>query len=118
MKFKGVYSADTSYNLGDVVSYEDAGYRLVNPAPAGTNPKDNRYWMRLDQRIWEVIAMILDSQAEAVASATAIINSRITEDAIALKGAGDEPKEYLITVDESGEDPDLTVTEVTEEAGS
>ena len=41
------------------------------------------------------------------------IPTNISQDAITLKGTGDN--EYLITVDDSGDTPDLVVTLITEE---
>lgn len=114
MKFKGVYAPGTTYDVGDVVAYEDAGFRKVNPCPAGVVPIDNRYFMRIDQQMWDVISMILDAQQTAISAATAVIDSRITEDSIALKT---ETGDYLITVDDSGETPELEVTAIEEEAG-
>ena len=118
MKFKGAYSSDVSYDVGDVVAYDNAGFRKVNPCPDGTVPINDRYWMRLDQQMWDVIGMILDSQEAAIDAATdaatAIINSRITEDSIALST---ETGDYLITVDDSGDTPELEVTAIEEEAG-
>ena len=114
MKFKGVYDPEVTYDVGDVVAYGNASFRKVNPCPAGVVPIDNRYFMRIDQQMWDVISMILDSQKAAIDAATAVINSRITEDSIALKT---ETGDYLITVDDSGETPELEVTPIEEEAG-
>ena len=81
----------------------------------GIPPTRTQEWERLPQYMWPVVSLILDS----IDISKATLDSRISEDAIALKGAGDEPKDYVITVDESGDTPDLAVTEVEEEgAGS
>ena len=117
MQLKSGYYADVTYNEGDVVPFEGAGY-IAKEQTIGIPPTVERVWRRLDQELWDVIDMILDAQEAAITAATAVLDSRISEDAIVLKGAGDEPKEYVITVDESGDDPELAVTEVTEEAGT
>ena len=118
MKFKGPYNPGTTYDVGDVVAFDNAGFRKVNSCPAGVVPIDNRYFMRIDQQMWDVISMILDAQQTAIsaatAAATAVIDSRITEDSIALKT---DNGDYLITVDDSGETPELEVTAIEEEAG-
>lgn len=108
MTLKSSYDPSENYIKGDVVPYQGAGYVAKGPV-TGIPPTVDRCWRRLDQDLWDVVDMILD--------AFDLVNSRISEDAIVLKGAGEEPKEYVITVDESGEEPELAVTEVEEEVG-
>lgn len=107
MTLKGDFSSETSYSAGDVVRYQDAGY-VAKEGVTGIPPTVDRVWRRLDQELWDVVDMILDAQEAAIA----VVNSRITEDAIALKGSGETPTEYVITVDESGDTPELAVTAV------
>jgi hypothetical protein len=106
MKLKGVWSADVSYSIGDVVKNEEDGvvYILQYAAPAGANPKDTRYWGKVDQRTGDAVCLILDGLDLVKAS----IPTNISDDAIILKGSGDD--EYLITVDDSGETPELDVS--------
>ena len=115
MKLKGDYNALTQYSAGDVVRWTDGTAMMARETVTGIPPTNTASWERLPQYMWDVVTLILDSIGISIDISKATLDSRITEDAIALKGAGDEPKEYVITVDESGDDPDLAVTEVTEE---
>jgi len=115
MKLKGDYNPATQYSKGDVVRWTDGtSMELIADSATGIPPTDTANWSRLPQYMWDVVTLILDS----IDISKAVLDSRITEDAIALKGAGDEPKDYVVTVDESDDTPALAVTEVTEEAGS
>lgn len=110
MKLKGVWAADASYDIGDVVMNpaDNVVYILQYAAPAGADPKDTRYWGKLEQRLGETVGLILDGLDLVKDS----IPSNISDDAIILKGS--EDAEYLITVDDSGETPELDVTLVEE----
>ena len=115
MKLKGDYSGEVNYSAGDVVRWTDGTAMMAKESVTGVPPTRTQEWERLPQYMWDVVSLILDS----IDISKATLDSRISEDAIALKGAGDEPKDYVITVDESGDTPDLAVTEVEEEgAGS
>ena len=109
MKLKGVWSADASYDIGDVVKNEEDGvvYILQYAAPTGANPKDTRYWGKVDQRTGDAVCLILDGMA-LVTDSLPPIPTNISDDAIILKGS--EDAEYLITVDDSGETPELDVS--------
>ena len=108
MKLKGDYSSVASYSKGDVVRWTDGTAMMAKESVTGVPPTRTQEWERLPQYMWDVVSLILDS----IDISKATLDSRISEDAIALKGAGDTPKDYLITIDESGDDPDLAVTEV------
>ena len=108
MKLKGDYSSVASYSKGDVVRWTDGTVMMAKESVTGVPPTRTQEWERLPQYMWDVVTLILDS----IDISKATLDSRISEDAIALKGAGDEPKDYVITVDESGDTPDLAVTEV------
>ena len=99
MKFKGAYDPSVSYDVGDTVVFGEAGYVLKEPCAAGTPPTVDLYWRRLDQDLWAVVDMILD-----------VVVPNVSDDAIVLKGTDDA--EYLITVDDSGEEPELAVTAI------
>ena len=114
MKLRGDYKPDVQYSAGDVVRWTDGTAMMAKETVTGVPPTRTQEWERLPQYMWDVVSLILDS----IDISKATLDSRITEDAIALKGAGDNPKDYVVTIDESGDDPDLAVTEVTEEAGS
>ena len=100
MTLKGDSKADVAYQIGDVVRYGEFAYKMYNPEGVGIPPTVTRCWRRLNQELWDVVDMILDA-----------VDSRITEDSIALKG---ENGDYLITVDDSGDTPELAVTEIEE----
>ena len=111
MKLIGDYSGDKQYSAGDVVRWTDGTAMMAKETVTGVPPTRTQEWERLPQYMWDVVSLILDS----IDISKATLDSRISDDAIALKGAGETPKDYLITIDESGDDPDLAVTEVTED---
>jgi hypothetical protein len=57
---------------------------------------------------------MFNSLDESIATAAASIPTNISDDAITLKD--DSDNEYLITVDASGDTPELVVTEIVPEA--
>lgn len=114
---KGIYSDDASYDVGDVViDASNAGvYHLQKPCAAGTKPADNRYWGQLNQVAAEIVLLFAGQFAdlwEEIATIKASIPNNIDDESIALK-SGDN--EYLITVDDSGDDPELSVTLIEDE---
>lgn len=112
MKLKGDFSADTNYSVGDVVRWENGDiFQLLKPCDAGTAPVNTLYWGKILKPIADVISMVIDY----VATFAAQIPKNIDDDGIVLKGA--EDAEYLITVDESGETPELEVTLIEDEEG-
>lgn len=114
MKYKGPYSPDTTYNVGDVVINADGMVcHLQKPCKAGTDPKDTRYWGTVEQQTAQVIIMLADMFAELV-SEVATIPKNIDDEGVVLK-SGDN--EYLITVDDSGDTPELAVTLIEEGEG-
>jgi len=114
MKLKGTYNGETTYSVGDVVLYEDGvSYLLNKPCKAGTPPVKTLYWERLQQPFQEVVGLIMDGLSALGSEIESKIPTNISDDAITLKGTDDA--EYLITVDDSGDTPDLTVTLIEEE---
>lgn len=106
MNLKSKYDPVETYNEGDVVPYQEAGY-VARCTVSGIPPTVDRCWRRLDQDLWDVVDMVLDAQKNAIA----VLNSRITEESIALKT---DTADYLITVDDSGDSPELAVTAIEE----
>lgn len=100
MTLKGDYNPSASYSEGDVVRFQDAGY-VAKESTQGIPPTKDSIWRRLDQDLWDVVDMILD---------VAALN--VTDESIVLKGTDGE---YLITVDDSGDTPELAVEEIEEE---
>ena len=120
MKYTGDYSSGSSYNKGDVAFYTDGiAYMAIKDAPAGATPHEEMYWARLLQPLQEMVEMfhdMFDGINSAVSTIAASIPQNISDEAITLKGS--EDAEYLITVDDSGDTPELAVTLIeTEEEG-
>lgn len=114
MKLKGEWNDGTTYSVGDVVLHSDGFvYHLQNPCAAGIGPEDSLYWGKVNEALADAVRMALDAAEMAITQSTAVINSRISDDAISLKDESDN--EYLITIDASGDTPDLAVTLVEEE---
>ena len=61
MKLKGDYSAGTTYAEEDVVRFEGVVYHLQHPCPAGTPPKDTRYWEKTSQTVADIVNIALDA---------------------------------------------------------
>ena len=105
MKLKGDYNSGTQYSAGDVVRWTDGTSMQALETMTGVPPTDTGRWARLPQYMWDVVTLILDS----IDISKATLDSRISEDAIALKSSGDTPADYVITIDDS-DTPELVVT--------
>jgi hypothetical protein len=141
MKLKGDYSSGTSYSLGDVVRYTDGvTYHLLHPCPAGTPPVDTRYWGKTSQIINAIVDLCLDAVDMANSDDVALeddltqstagkkaldahqgkvlkelIPDNIGPSSIILNSSTESStKQFLITIGDpgSGEDPELTITEI------
>jgi len=120
MNYKGAYSSGTSYSVGDVVVYTDnVAYWLQKPAVAGTPCHDTLYWGRVIGPLQDAVLMFhgmltsINSSISELGTAVASIPTNINDEAITLKDESDN--EYLITVDASGDTPELAVTLIEEE---
>ena len=101
------YDGSVTYDVGDIVIYTDnVVYHLQKPCAAGTPPVDTRYWSRTDGTTAEMVLLIRD------AIGGLHIPDNIDDESIVLK-SGDN--EYLITVDATGEVPELAVDLIEEE---
>ena len=118
MTLKGDYSGDVSYSVKDVVRWTNGEiYVLLKPCAAGNPPPNTLYWGKISGPIGEVISMLTDvmnSTNTALSTMQATIPTNIDDEGIVLKGTDDA--EYLITVDDSGETPELELTLIEEEA--
>ena len=110
MNYKGAYDVTAAYSIGDVVIYgvDGVAYEAILAAAAGVTPHEERCWARVVQPLQDVVQILYS------ALGTLEIPDNINDEAITLKT---DDGEYLITVDDSGETPDLAVTEITEEEG-
>jgi hypothetical protein len=115
MKLKGDYSAETSYSLGDVVRYTDGvTYHLLHRCPAGTPPVDTRYWGKTSQIINAIVDLCLDA-VDMANSDDVPVPDNIGPSSIVLNSSTEgSSKQFLLTIadPESGEDPELTITEI------
>lgn len=120
MKLKGNYSEGTSYNVGDIVIYDNNVYIKHREGTAGS-PKDTHCWDLLDQNLGDAVMLMMDAIGLATASAGASAEAAleryfINDQTLILKaGEDDDEKSYAITVDASGDTPELAVEEVVEE---
>lgn len=105
MNLKGDYNPATEYNVGDVVRFSGMAFVLSNPADAGTPPNYDKAWTRLNQNMWDVVDLILD---------TAALN--VTDEGIILKGTTDPDNKYYVSVDDSGLTPEIAVDLIEEES--
>ena len=109
MNYKGAYDSGTNYAIGDVAVYTDGvPYVMFKDAPAGTPCHNVMYWERVPQPISESVVMFHN----CLAGLEARIPQNISDEAITLKT---DDGEYLITVDDSGDTPELAVTAIEEE---
>ena len=112
MNYCGNYSAGTSYGVGDIAIYTDGvPYIVFAAAPTGATPHDTHYWRRVDPPFSDVVVMFHEMLSE-VKTAVATIPTNINDEAITLST---DTADYLITVDDSGDTPELTVTAIEEE---
>lgn len=111
MKYQGAYYEGNEYAVGDVVVAPDrVAYHLLKPAPAGTDPKNTMYWNRASDILNEVILMFHD-MFEGMKAQLTTIPTNIGESGIILKSTDETSSaEYLLTVDESGEEPEVVAT--------
>lgn len=107
MKFVGNWNDSTKFNVGDVVIYTDGCvYHLQKPCNAGITPINTLFWGALSKDAADILIMLVGILEQIDER----IPSNISEDCIFLKGTGD--KEYIITVDDTGDTPELAVDEV------
>lgn len=109
MELKGAYNSGTSYNVGDVVTFNGAVYHLQKPADAGTEPVNTLHWGRLDQELAEAVKLIMDASAMAQNE----LDKFFIDDKTIVLGSSTESsnKRFAITVDDEGE---LDASEITE----
>ena len=112
MKLKGDYSGEATYSVDDVVRWENGDiFILQHPCGPGIPPVETLYWNKILDPIASVISMMIDLQNN-VGEIAQTIPTNIDDEGIVLK-AGDN--EYLINVDDSGEEPEVVATLIEEE---
>ena len=110
MRLRGDYSGEENYLAGDVVRWTDGTAMMAKEPVTGVPPTRTQEWERLPQYMWDVVSLIIDS----IDISKATLDSRITEDAIALKGQSGSA-DFLLTVDDSGDSPELDIDAIEEE---
>lgn len=76
-KLKGYYNSGTSYNVGDVVLYDNQAFHLRVPARAGTHPVNTAYWSELGGDLTE--AAYLANAAGVTATDKSVAKSSIVD---------------------------------------
>lgn len=108
MNYKGAWDGGTDYSAGDVVVFTDnVAYVAVKDPPAGAIPHDTHFWNRVDQPFQETVIMF-KGMFESIANS---VPKNIDDQGITLKT---DDGEYLITVDDSGDDPEVVATLIEE----
>ena len=114
MKLKGAWDSGTSYSVGDVVQFTDGDVFVLREAcAAGTEPIDTLYWSKISSPLKEAVSMILDALELAKDEVEKYF---INDQTLVLKtGEGDEEKSYAVTVDDSGDTPDVVAELIEDE---
>ena len=111
MKLKGDWSAETSYDVGDIVRWaqDDRAYYLKNAADAGVAPQNTLYWQKMD----DVSNEMLHFCYNVINICLSAIPTNISDSSIELNSStASSEKVFKITVDDDGE---LTATELVPE---
>lgn len=120
MKYKGAYSDEVSYEVGDVVIYTDGvPYCLQATAVVGTKPHDTLYWNRMLGPVAECVVMFHDMFSgllSDVAETKGVVDEVIFDNKTLILDSSTEAstKKYAITVDD---EDGLAATEIEEEGG-
>ena len=114
MKLKGNYDSSASYDVGDVVVYDGDVYIKEHEGEMPGDPKDPHIWNKPHQIIADAVLLMMDTLEMAKDEVEKYF---LNDQTLVLKaGEGDEEKSYAITVDASGDTPELAVEEISEEA--
>lgn len=103
MTLKGEWSGNAAYEVGDVVRYPNGTFYVCVKPNKGAPCADALYFNPLSSPLQECAKMILDMTAD--------IPHNIDDESISLKSGDDE---YLITVDATGDTPELVVEKMEE----
>lgn len=120
MTLKGNYSAEETYDVGDIVKYTDnIVYHLIRPANAGTPCTDTLHWSMIDQDMGEAVCLMLDAVNLAMAGALTQAQEEIEQyfvndkTLVLASSTEDSDKRFAITVDDEG---DISAAEIVEES--
>lgn len=115
MKYKGAYSDEVSYEVGDVVIYTDGvPYCLQATAVVGTKPHDTLYWNRMLGSVAECVVLFHDMFSgllSDVAETKGIVDTVIFDSKTIILDSSTESstKKYAVTVDD---EDGLAATEI------
>ena len=119
--YKGAWTAEETYEVGDVVVYTDGVvYYLQRPTLTGATPHDTRCWGRLQASLAACVLMFHDlfvtltSAAADTAATKAVVDSMLFDSKTIMleSSTAESDKVFAITVDDDG---DMSATEVTDE---
>ena len=111
MKLKGNYSADETYNIGDIVVEDGVVYCKERDGVTGS-PKDTHVWGRVTQPLADSVLIAMDALELAQDNLEKFF---LNDQTLILKaGEGESEAAYAITVDDSGDTPELAVAEVSD----
>ena len=115
MKYKGAYSDEVSYEVGDVVIYTDGvPYCLQATAVVGTKPHDTLYWDRMLGPVADCVVLFHDMFSgllSDVAETKGIVDTVIFDSKTIILDSSTESstKKYAVTVDD---EDGLAATEI------
>lgn len=121
MKYRGAYSDEVSYNVGDVVIYTDGvPYCLQATAVVGTKPHDTLYWDRMLGPVADCVVLfhdMLSGLLSDVAETKNVVDTVIFDSKTIILDSSTEAsiKKYAITVDD---EDGLAATEIEEEGST
>ena len=114
MEYKGAYDSSAEYAAGAVVVADDGiAYHAFKTPPTGTAPQNTYYWERLVQPLADTVTLF-HSFLAGVKASTDASNAVIFDGNTLILGVEGSDDKYAITVDDSGDTPDLSVDEVTD----
>ena len=114
MKLKGDWNSTETYELHDVVRWENGEiFYLIESCNAGTAPVETKYWNKIIGANAEIISMMVDQQ-NAIAEIVQSIPTNVSDEAIVLK-AGEN--EYLVSIDDSVDTPGVIAELIEAEEG-
>ena len=133
MKLKGAWDGETTYDVGDVVRYSNGDVCILQkPCKAGITPLENKFWGRADGMTAAIVNFAMDAidlanagdleleddltQSTAGKKALDAHQGKVLKEMIPTNidassiSLTTETGEYIITVDDSGDTPELVVT--------
>lgn len=118
MNLKGDYSGEVTYDVGDVVRWENGDiFRMKKQGPAGTAPVNTMYWVKITGDPAMCISFMVDiinNTNEAIINLDSKIPTNVGDESIILKSGENE---YLVSVDDTGDTPEVIAELIEGEGG-